>query len=214
MPKDTFNHLSEEKKEKIMRASIHEFNEHGFEKGNVGEIARQAGIAKGSMYQYFENKSELFLDTVKWAMGFLEMNFSKFITIQDKTMDIFDYLYQNAKAATFQMREERGLAVFIQNVFLGKFRELSDETMDYMLKMSDEYILNMIRVGKENGSVRKDIDDNILSLFVIGVSYKIKEYLMKKARNNGQDIIDEDYEVYENEIKAMIELLKHGMGGK
>jgi AcrR family transcriptional regulator len=61
MPKETFFNLNEEKQEKVMRSAISEFLKHGFEKGNIGDIAKNAGVAKGSIYQYFENKRELFL---------------------------------------------------------------------------------------------------------------------------------------------------------
>jgi hypothetical protein len=126
---------------------------------------------------------------------------------------IFEFIYSNAKEIMLQMREERELVIFIQDVFLGRYQSLTGESMTYVNKMAEEQTLQMIRSGKENGSIRKDIDDHILSLYITGVSYKIKEYIMSKARNAGEDIIDEDYEVYEKEIEAMIELMKHGMGG-
>ena len=212
MPKDTFYNLPFEKQEKVMRSAISEFINQGFEKANVGAIAKNAGVAKGSMYQYFENKRELFLFSVRWSMEFLVKKYDKYITLKDKELSVFDFFYQNAKDMWLQMRDERELVIFIQDVFLGKYNSLSDESMTYMIKLSDEYLLNLIKAGKNNGSIRKDIDDNILSLFITGVSFKIKEYLMKKARNLGEDIVDEDFEVYEKEIKAMIELLKNGMG--
>ena len=212
MPKDTFYNLPFEKQEKVMRSAISEFINQGFEKANVGAIAKNAGVAKGSMYQYFENKRELFLFSVRWSMEFLVKKYDKYITLKDKELSVFDFFYQNSKDMWLQMRDERELVIFIQDVFLGKYNSLSDESMTYMIKLSDEYLLNLIKAGKSNGSIRKDIDDNILSLFITGVSFKIKEYLMKKARNLGEDIVDEDFEVYEKEIKAMIELLKNGMG--
>ena len=212
MPKDTFFNLPLEKQENVMRSAINEFIKHGFEKANVGDIAKNAGVAKGSMYQYFENKRELFLFSVKWSMEFLMKKYEKYITMRDKEIGIFDFFYNNAKNIWFQMREERDMVVFIQDVFLGKYNNLTDESMAYMIKLSDEYLLNLIKDGKNNGSIRKDIDDNILSLFITGVSFKIKEYLMKRARSAGEDIIDEDFQVYEKEINAMIELLKNGMG--
>ena len=212
MPKDTFFNLPLEKQENVMRSAINEFIKHGFEKANVGDIAKNAGVAKGSMYQYFENKRELFLFSVKWSMEFLMKKYEKYITMRDKEIGIFDFFYNNAKNIWFQMREERDMVVFIQDVFLGKYNNLTDESVAYMIKLSDEYLLNLIKDGKNNGSIRKDIDDNILSLFITGVSFKIKEYLMKRARSAGEDIIDEDFQVYEKEINAMIELLKNGMG--
>lgn len=215
MPKRTFHNLPPEKQEKIMRASISEFVKNGFEKGNVGEIAKNACVAKGSMYQYFEDKKELFLSTVQWCIHFLMLKYSDKLTAPaDQEANIFGYLAKNAKDIMLQMREDRELVIFIQDVFLGKYQAYTDESMAYITKMSEEYILKLIQTGKQNGSIRSDIGDHILTLFITGVTYKIKEYIMTQARNQGGDIIDEGYEVYESDINAMIELLKNGMGGK
>jgi len=214
MPKDTFFNLSSEKQEKVMRSAISEIIKCGFEKANVGDIAKNAGVAKGSLYQYFINKRELFIFSMKWSMNFLVKKYDKNITLKDKDMNIFDFFYENSKDSMLQMREERELVIFVQDVFLGKYSSLTDESMAYMIKLSDEYLLNLIKDGKNNGSVRKDIDDKILSLFITGVTFKIKEYLMNRARSLGEDIVDGGFEVYEKEINAMIELLKNGMGGK
>jgi len=214
MPKDTFLNLPFEKQEKVMRSSISEFLGHGFTKGNVGNIAKSAGVAKGSMYQYFENKREIFLYSVQWSIALLVKKYEKYMIIKDTDVDIFQFFYQNSKDMWLQMREERELVIFIQDVFLGKYNGLTDESMAYMMKVSDDYLLTLIKNGKNNGSIRNDIDDNILSLYITGVSFKIKEYLMSKARNLGEDIVDEDFKVNEKEIVAMIELLKNGMGGR
>jgi hypothetical protein len=140
--------------------------------------------------------------------------YQKYLTVpSDKDVNVFDYLYETSKAAFLQIREERELVIFIQDVFLGKYKGLMDESMEYMLKFSEEYTLKLIRQGKENGYIRKDIDDNLLSLYITGVSFKFKEYMMNKARSLGTDVIDEPYEEYDNEVKAMIELMKNGMMG-
>lgn len=213
MPKDTFFNLSEEKQENVMRAAISEFSKHGFEKGNIGEIAKSAGVAKGSMYQYFENKKELFLYCVKWTTDLLVKKYQKYMIPADKEINIFDYIYESSRTVIIQMREERELVIFIQDVFLGKYKSLMDESMEYMLKISEEYTLQLIRQGKENGYIRKDIDDKLLCLFITGVSYKFKEYMMSKARNLGEDILDEPFEAYEGEVNALIQLIKNGMMG-
>jgi AcrR family transcriptional regulator len=214
MPKETFFNLSEEKQGNVMRAAINEFSKHGFEKGNIGDIAKNAGVAKGSIYQYFENKKELFLYSVKWSLELLTKKYEKYLVITNKEKNIFDYLYESSRTIIIQMREERELVIFIQDVFLGKYKSLMDESMEYMMKFSDEYTIQIIRQGKENGCIRKDIDDKLLCLFVTGVSYKFKEYIMNKARVLGEDLIDEDFEAYDNEIKTLIELMKNGMMGE
>lgn len=211
MPKETFFNLNNEKQEKIMRAAINEFLNHGFENGNIGEIAKTAGVAKGSMYQYFENKRELFLFSIKWSIEFITKKYEKFLSIPTTKVNIFDYLYESSNTIVQQLKEERELVIFIQDIFLGKYKSQMDDSMEYMLKYSEEYTLQIIRHGKENGYIREDIDDQLLCLFVTGVSFKFKEYLMNKARTMGEDIIDEPFAAYEEVTKAMIELMKYGM---
>ena len=211
MPKETFFNLSEEKQESVMRSAINEFSKHGFERGNVGDIAKNAGVAKGSMYQYFENKRELFLYSVQWSSELFIKKYNKYLVFTDKNINFFDYLYETSKTLFIQMRKEKELVIFLEDVLLGKYKNLMGESMEYMMKVSDEYLLKFIRRGKEDGYIREDIDDTLLCLFATGVSYKFKEYILNKARVAGEDILDEPFEAYEKEIRAMIELMKNGM---
>jgi AcrR family transcriptional regulator len=48
-----------ERTQAIARAALGLFLEHGIEAVTIDDIARQAGIAKGSFYRYFEDKTEL-----------------------------------------------------------------------------------------------------------------------------------------------------------
>lgn len=214
MPKETFLNLNNEKQENVMRAAINEFSKHGFEKGNIGDIAKSAGVAKGSMYQYFENKRQLFLYSVQWSLEFIMKKYQPILSLPQTDINLFDYLYENSKTTLLQLREERELVIFIQDVFLGKYRNLMDESMEYMFKFADEYMLQFIHQGQNNGYIRKDIDDKLLSLFATAVSFKFKESMMNHARALGEDVIDEPFELFEKELKAMIELMKYGMMGR
>ncbi|MEY8000097.1 TetR/AcrR family transcriptional regulator [Clostridium sp. Mt-5] len=214
MPKKTFFNLEEKKQETIMRSAVNEFLNHGFEKGNISNIAKNARVSKGSMYQYFENKKELFLFSVKWTVDFTSKKYGDYFISDNKDVNIFDLFYRSSKSIWIEMKEERELIIFIQDVFLGKYKNLTDESMSYMMDTLNEYTLKLIRNGKENGFIRKDLDDDMLSIFIRGVSIEFKEHMMNKARKNGSDIVDEGFEINEREIKSMIELLKNGMGEK
>ena len=67
MPKDTFFNLPEDKRELICKVAIAEFAEHPFDQASVNRIVAKAGIAKGSFYQYFEDKADLFLYLARLA---------------------------------------------------------------------------------------------------------------------------------------------------
>ena len=56
----TFINLSEDKQRAILRSAVSEFARLGYQKASLNSIVRDASIAKGSLYQYFQNKEALF----------------------------------------------------------------------------------------------------------------------------------------------------------
>lgn len=53
----------------ILAAAIEAFAEHGFAGATVEDIARRAGVAKGTVYLYFQTKDELFEALVRDEIG-------------------------------------------------------------------------------------------------------------------------------------------------
>ncbi len=51
--------LVEERKTQILNAAAKVFAQRGFERATIAEIAREAGVAEGSIYNYFKNKGDL-----------------------------------------------------------------------------------------------------------------------------------------------------------
>ena len=56
---DTFRRLLPDKKERIYRTAIRLFGEYGYDGLSVDQLCREAGISKGSFFQYFPSKSHL-----------------------------------------------------------------------------------------------------------------------------------------------------------
>jgi len=48
------------KRQQIIDGACRVFLEHGFDAASMGEIAREAGVSKGTLYVYFKSKEELF----------------------------------------------------------------------------------------------------------------------------------------------------------
>ena len=60
MPKQTFIKLPIDKKETLMRAAIKEFSRAPLFEASIANIVKEAGIPRGSFYQYFEDKEDLY----------------------------------------------------------------------------------------------------------------------------------------------------------
>lgn len=59
-PRPTFENLPDEKRRRIVELAIDEFSERPYSQASLSRIVARAGIAKGSVYQYFPNKLELY----------------------------------------------------------------------------------------------------------------------------------------------------------
>jgi AcrR family transcriptional regulator len=65
MPKIVDEQMREATRQRIIRQAASEFARLGFDQANINAIAEQAGIGKGTIYLYFENKSDLFLEMLR-----------------------------------------------------------------------------------------------------------------------------------------------------
>ncbi|MBT3228603.1 MAG: TetR/AcrR family transcriptional regulator [Candidatus Marinimicrobia bacterium] len=57
------------KADAIIRAAIHIFARDGLEKGKIADIAKEAGIGKGTVYEYYSSKDEIFHAMVNTIMA-------------------------------------------------------------------------------------------------------------------------------------------------
>jgi AcrR family transcriptional regulator len=67
VPKATWWNLPADKRRRVVEAAMAEFGERGFSAGSLNVIAREARIAKGSLFQYFEDKLDLFATICEWV---------------------------------------------------------------------------------------------------------------------------------------------------
>jgi hypothetical protein len=74
MPKETFFNLNEEKQENVMRASINEFSKQGFEKGNIGDIAKAAGVSRAACISTLKIKENCFYIPLSGLLKWYQKN--------------------------------------------------------------------------------------------------------------------------------------------
>ncbi|MCV7028143.1 TetR/AcrR family transcriptional regulator [Mycobacterium sherrisii] len=60
MPTVTWARVDPARRTAIIEAAEAEFGAHGFSSGSLNVVARRAGVAKGSLFQYFADKRDLF----------------------------------------------------------------------------------------------------------------------------------------------------------
>lgn len=210
MPKRTFIRLDDEKQERIMRAAIQEFHTRGFEQAKIEAIAQNAGVAKGSIYQYFEDKKELFLYSVTWSIEHFMKMIDRKTPLMD--MDVYEYFLSGGRERYEIVREEPLLIAFSIDFSRGKYGSLAAEINDELKRIADEHELKLIANGKKRGTIREDMDDKALLLFFQGVTEKFSAEFLAMSRNFENERTEEQILEMEALMKDMVTLLRQGMG--
>jgi AcrR family transcriptional regulator len=69
VPQPKWQRRSEDRPREICAAALDVFAEKGFAAAKVDEIARRAGVSKGTLYLYFKDKEDLFRAVVRDAVA-------------------------------------------------------------------------------------------------------------------------------------------------
>lgn len=93
MPKQTFYKLPQEKQERILAAAKREFTQVRYSDASINQIIRDAGIPRGSFYQYFEDKKDIFLYFLQGYRAEILQGFSQVVKEMSgdflKALDLF-----------------------------------------------------------------------------------------------------------------------------
>lgn len=96
MPKPTFFNLDPERRKNIVEAAVEEFAKLPYEQASLSRIVEKSGIAKGSMYQYFEDKLDLYLYIVDLAYEQKRKYVSQALSLEADIFTILEEYYRQS----------------------------------------------------------------------------------------------------------------------
>lgn len=146
-----FSKLNSNKQKKIINASLNEFVQHGYEKSSTITIAKEAGIAKGSLFNYFSDKKSLFEYLLDYSVSIIDQLYEQIdftetdlfkrleniglqkLKIQMKHPEIYDFLKTVGQEKSIQVKpiidkkfstvKETGLSKVYSGIDFSKFKE-------------------------------------------------------------------------------------------
>ena len=132
MPKETFLKLSKEKQQKVINAGKKEFARVPIENASIKKIVEEADIARGSFYQYFENKEDLLIYILKENSEKLNTKLKN--KVKETNGDVFE------------------LYIFLYDSMIEEFTDNSDQELFRQifinLKSSDENVFDLVKRTK------------------------------------------------------------------
>lgn len=198
MPTDTFLKLSEEKKEKIIEAGKQEFSQSSLSEASIKNIVQNAGIARGSFYQYFENKEDLLKYILEINRESIDKKINK--TLELSKGDIFDFyirMYDDMTEKCFNDKNHEIYRKIFENIKASEgniYGRMEENKKKRIKELKNAFNTKNLRVESE-----ADLDRiiEILNSVTIGSIMKI---LKIKSKNDAR-----------KRFIRKIELLKKGI---
>jgi TetR/AcrR family fatty acid metabolism transcriptional regulator len=189
-----------DKREAILRAAITVFAHNGYFNSKVADIAREAGVADGTVYLYFKSKEEIlhqiFDRSVDEALASAREEISLITDPRDKLRRI-------ALLHLERLGADRDLAVVFQVELRGstKFME------EFSAAGFAEY-LSLIRTtfeeGQQAGVFRGDLNSNVVAKIVFGALDEMAtNWILSKRRYKLAPMADQVLDILLNGVKVV-----------
>jgi TetR/AcrR family fatty acid metabolism transcriptional regulator len=164
---------------RIMNAAIKVFAEQGFHKATISQVAREAGVADGTIYIYFKNKADI-LDN--FFDNRTRQVFQRFRETVDEAEHAEEKLRNLLRRHLYEFQRDREMAVVFQREAL-QARYVADKYIREISKMYLDILGEIIAQGQAEGSIRKDFQTGLVKRLILGaVNEVINTWVTSEGR--------------------------------
>jgi AcrR family transcriptional regulator len=160
MPTQTFLNLSPDKRAALLSLAMDEFATHDYQSASISRILAQAGIAKGSLYQYFRDKRDFYHHLVEQASQTLMTALERDVP-PDADASLFVVLRWQMSATVRAALQHPREAQLIRRAY-GAPGAQDDVLVRQAQSGRTAYLTPLIRQAMERGEIAADLDPELV----------------------------------------------------
>jgi len=152
-------------REEILAATVRAFATHGFHNTTMQLIAKEAGIAKGTLYLYFDSKEAL-------SVAFVEGYFAKmeaWIKVQGVAKTLDEFIKQIERTLLINEKEAKFIPIFFEAFGPSFHSEMFRDTIAKSFDDMGRYYHDNLVYLMENGEISRQIDANALGRVLVSM---------------------------------------------
>ncbi|NRD76054.1 TetR/AcrR family transcriptional regulator [Bacillus sp. BRMEA1] len=165
----------------IIDAAVIVIAENGYHQAQVSKIAKQAGVADGTIYLYFKNKEDILISLFEEKMGSFVEKIEEMIEGKETSTEKLLVLIETHLSL---LSEDHHLAIVTQ-------LELRQSNKELRLKINDIlkgylHVIDKILIeGKETGEFSSDLDVRLARQMIFGtIDEAITSWVMNEEKYN------------------------------
>ena len=149
---------------RILEAAVKVFARQGFRQCTVAQIAKEAGVADGTIYLYFKNKDDILVHFFRFKA---KQVFDRFREEVARGADSLEKLRNLIRVHLGEFQRDPDMAVVYQ-IETHQSRRLAEEQIREMGKMYRDIISDIVEEGQQEGLIRRDLYLSLVKRFILG----------------------------------------------
>lgn len=197
-----FMNLDIEKRDRIVNAAMKEFAQKGYDHASTNVIVKEAGISKGLLFHYFQNKKQLFLFLLDHCYEVIVEDFYQKADITEP--DFFKRVRNAILTKMGLLSKYPDIFKFMEEAFLEDSAEIKEEVETRKREMTD---INMAKFFEDIdfSKFRDDVDIQILLKIIMYTFEKMSDEALYKAKFiPGHEV---DYEQVRQEAEQYFDVM-------
>ena len=187
------------KYKQIIDAAVIVIAENGYHQAQVSKIAKEAGVADGTIYLYFKNKEDILISVFREKMAIFTTNLQE---VLDKDLDTSERLLKMITNHFRVLHEDRHLAIVTQLELRQSGKKLRlriNEVLKEYLDLLDVILLE----GIKNGELSSTLDVRLGRQMVFGtIDETITSWVMNDQKYDLMKLSPEVHRLLLNGMKA------------
>ena len=153
-----------DKYQRILEAAIKVFAEQGFFQSTIAQIAKEAGVADGTIYLYFKNKDDILVQFFNYKAKQVFDGFREEVNRAENAVDKLRNLVRRHLA---EFQRARNMAILYQFETHQSSR-LAEEQIKEMSNMYLGIVAEIMEQGQQEGLIRKNLYLSLVKRFILG----------------------------------------------
>lgn len=186
------------KYKQIVDAAVVVIAENGYHQAQVSKIAKEAGVADGTIYLYFKNKEDILISVFREKMGIFAENVKNILA---EEIPATEKLYKMIDNHFSLLYNDRHLAIVTQL----ELRQSNKELRSQINEVLKEYLTlldSILKEGIDQGEFEKGIDIRLARQMVFGtIDETITSWVMNDQK---YDLLKLAPQVHRLILKGMI----------
>ncbi|MDW7660908.1 MAG: TetR/AcrR family transcriptional regulator [Bacillota bacterium] len=199
----SFKQLDINKQNQILEAALIEFSKSGYKKASTNNIVEKAGIGKGMLFHYFNNKKTLFDDLIEISLEFMKKEFID--QIDRSPADFIEKSKRVAKAKMNAMKKNKLVFEFLGNLYLHEYEGMDEDQINRALVLQKS-MYDLLYNNVDLSVFREDIAPEMVMKLIKWSIDGFQAELVKSLE--GTDLEYQDYKEDWNDFYAFLETLK------